>query len=117
MRETWIGMDAATGAPLADRDHVRQSIMDILRTKPGERVMRPEYGCNLFDLVSRPVNAAFLVDLYYEVIVSIHRWEPRVKVVRINASEVANGQVTLDLQVTIDGAQAEQVRLDALTVV
>lgn len=115
MSATWTGMDATSGAPLSDLDHVRQSIMDILRTHRGERVMLPEYGSNLFELVSRPMNAAFLLDLYYEAITAIHRWEPRVRVARIQAAEMSAGRVILDLEVRLDGGQAERVRLDALT--
>ncbi|NCA72842.1 MAG: hypothetical protein EOM91_22870 [Sphingobacteriia bacterium] len=99
----WTGVDAAAGAPLRDREHVRQSVLDILTTRVGERVMRPEYGSRIHELIDAPINAAFLVDLYYEAITAVHRWEPRVQVVRVRASEVTEGRVTLDLTVSVDG--------------
>lgn len=102
-------MHAATGAPLHGRGHVRQSILDILTTRVGERVMRPEYGSRIHELIDAPINAAFLVDLYYEAITAIHRWEPRVQVVRARASEITEGRVVLDLAVTLGGDPEVQI--------
>jgi len=102
-------MNVATGEALHDRAHVRQSILDILTTRVGERVMRPEYGSRIHELIDAPINAAFLVDLYYEAITAIHRWEPRVQVVRARASEITEGRVTLDLAVSLDGDPEVQI--------
>jgi len=93
------------GALLTGTDHLRQSIIDILTTPIATRVMRPEYGSRLFELIDRPVDAEFLVDLYAETVIALHRWEPRIRVVRVRADEVTPGQVILDLTVvlTLDG--------------
>lgn len=48
-----LGMDRNTGKLLSGTDHIRQSIVDILTTPLGTRVMLPEYGSKLFDLVDR----------------------------------------------------------------
>lgn len=107
-------MNSSTGGALTDRDHLRQSIMDILATIPGERVMRPLYGFNVLPFVDRPVNAEFLADLYYAAIVAIHRWEPRVEVVRVRATEVTEGRVVLDMVASLDGDPA--VALEGLAI-
>ena len=50
------GMNSQTGKRLSGMDHLRQSIIDILTTPIGSRVMRPGYGSRLFELVDAPVN-------------------------------------------------------------
>ncbi|MCS6809800.1 MAG: GPW/gp25 family protein, partial [Tepidimonas sp.] len=82
----WIGLGRAHGRRLDGIDHMRQSIIDILTTYPGERIMRPEYGSRIRDLIDRPVNDQWLADLYFEVAYAIQRWEPRVRVLRVGAS-------------------------------
>lgn len=109
----WIGLSRAQGQRLSGIDHLRQSILDILTTYPGERIMRPEYGSRVRDLIDRPVNAQWLADLYFEVAYAIQRWEPRVRVLRVAAEMPRPGHVTLDLSLRIgaDG-QPQVVRVE-----
>jgi phage baseplate assembly protein W len=110
----WIGLAARSARPIDGIDHLRQSILDILTTYPGERIMRPEYGSRVRDLIDRPVNAQWLADLYFEVAFAIQRWEPRVRVVRVAAEMTTPGHVTLDLTLRIgadDSPQALRVEL------
>lgn len=110
----WIGLSARSARPIDGIDHLRQSIIDILTTYPGERIMRPEYGSRLRDLIDRPVNGQWLADLYFNVAHAIARWEPRVRVLRVAAEMTAPGHVTLDLTLRIgadDSPQALRVEL------
>jgi phage baseplate assembly protein W len=50
----------------------------ILGTAPGERVMRPEFGCRLWDLLFAPVDANTLGLMAEAVRDAVGRWEPRV---------------------------------------
>lgn len=100
----WIGLSARSARPIDGIDHLRQSILDILSTYPGERIMRPEYGSRLRDLIDRPVTAQWLADLYFEVAYAIQRWEPRVRVQRVAARMDTPGQVALDLALRIANA-------------
>ena len=102
------GLNRHDGQLLTGMAHIMQSIEDILTTPKQSRVMRPEYGSDVFKLIDRPINPAWLVDLYYEAVVSIHRWEPRVRVRRIVATEVAIGRVTIDLLVRLKGFSNDQ---------
>lgn len=102
----WRGLSARDGRAIDGIDHLRQSIVDILTTYPGERIMRPEYGSRIRDLIDRPVNGQWLADLYFEVAYAIARWEPRVKVQRVAARMETPGHVTLDLTLRI-GAQEQ----------
>lgn len=59
---------------------VEDSIKDILSTPIGSRVMLPEYGSRLFELIDRRVNDEFRADLSYFVIEAVQRWEKRVQI-------------------------------------
>jgi uncharacterized protein len=61
-------------------DRVEQSIRVILGTQQGERVMRPDFGCNLKSLVFAPVNEATLNLARHYVLDGLTRWEPRIDV-------------------------------------
>ena len=57
---------------------IEESIRLILATAPGERPMRPEFGCGVHDYVFAPANASTAGDIAYAVRVALDRWEPRV---------------------------------------
>ena len=65
---------------------IDEAIRIILSTAKGERHMRPEFGCGIHDLVFAPNNAttAGLVETY--VTEAAGWWEPRVKVLRVDAN-------------------------------
>ncbi len=72
---------------LASGDHdIAQSIMIILSTAPGERVMRPEFGCRIHELVFAPRDASTVGLLIYYVKQALARWEPRIEVQEVNVS-------------------------------
>ena len=51
-----LGMSNRNGSYLTDEEHLKQSIIDILTTPVGSRVICREYGSNLFKLIDQPVN-------------------------------------------------------------
>lgn len=59
--------------------NVRESICVILRTKPGERLQLPDFGCGLDQYLFEPNNVANLRLIQEAVKQSLTRWEPRVK--------------------------------------
>jgi uncharacterized protein len=70
---------------VAEQDAVRQSIMLLLTTAPGERVMRPEYGCDLQKLVFLPNDATTHGLAIHYVRQALQRWEPRIEILRLDA--------------------------------
>lgn len=66
--------------------HVRQSIELILRTGRGERVMRPDFGAGLADLVFAPASAATLALVQHEVRDALTRYEPRIDILALDVS-------------------------------
>jgi phage baseplate assembly protein W len=68
-------------------ESVRQSVWIILGTSPGERVMRPDFGCGLQDLVFSVGNATTEGLVADEVRRSLTQWEPRLDLIEV---QVAN---------------------------
>lgn len=61
-------------------ESIRQSIWMILATAPGERVMRPDFGCGIHDLVFGVNNAATATAVTRAVRDALATWEPRIDV-------------------------------------
>ena len=101
-----IGMNASTGALLDGIDHLRQSISNILTTPVGSRVMRRDYGSDLYRLVDKPLNSSTVLEIYTATAVAISRWEPRVEVEAVRAVDLQPGRIELDLDLKLveDGA-------------
>lgn len=93
-----LGTNATTGKALSGIDHLRQSITDILTTPIGSRVMRREYGSQLFELVDAPMNRSTMMDLMKATVDALERWEPRIRVTRVVPSSDQNGVVSIDLE-------------------
>lgn len=65
---------------------IEQAILIILRTAPGQRVMRPEFGCELHDLVFMPNNSATASRVERAVREALGRWEPRIQVLDVDVN-------------------------------
>ncbi|MDH6699535.1 GPW/gp25 family protein [Streptomyces griseoviridis] len=59
-------------------DEVAQAIHLVLATRPGERPMRPEFGCALHELVFDPLDAGTVSRAEQAVRAALERWEPRI---------------------------------------
>jgi uncharacterized protein len=64
-------------------DGIDASIRMALSTAPGERVMRPQFGCRIWDLLFEPVNANTLGLMAEAVRDALSQWEPRIEVEEI----------------------------------
>jgi hypothetical protein len=92
-------MNNTTGRALSDIDSLRQSIADILSTPIGTRVMRRSYGSQIPELIDQPDNAANRVRVYAATAGAIMKWEPRVKLSRVQLSSGEQpGQVVMDIE-------------------
>ena len=52
----------------------------VLLTAPGERLMRPQFGCRIWDLLFEPVNANLIGLISQAVRDALAQWEPRIEV-------------------------------------
>jgi len=82
---------------VAESESVRQAILLLLSTIPGERVMRPEYGCNLFLLIFSPNDNTTAGLAIHYVRQAIDRWEPRVEIESIDAIPNLEDRARLDI--------------------
>jgi phage baseplate assembly protein W len=105
-----VGVDATGGLRLsANEPEIEESIAIILGTSPGERVMRPRFGCRIHELVFAP-NSAETVGLarrYVEE--ALGMWEPRITVEEVAVSldplEVDRGRLNIGVRYTIRGTK------------
>lgn len=95
---TWRGMNKSTGVALTDSEHISQSITDILTTPIGSRVMRREYGSEIFKLQDAPMNGATKLRIMAATVMAIINWEPRVKVTAMNIELNYDGFVVLSVE-------------------
>lgn len=70
----------------AYEEDVRQAVLIIVQTSPGERVMRPDFGAGLTDLVFEPMTTALLALVKHRVETALIRWEPRIDVEEVTVS-------------------------------
>jgi phage baseplate assembly protein W len=95
----------ATGnvALVAGEREIEQSIALILCTAPGERPMRPEFGCRIHDYVFAPADATTAGLVAYEVRQSLLRWEPRIEVtdVVVTPDPYDSGILLVDVRYSI----------------
>jgi uncharacterized protein len=98
-------VDAATGALaiVGDTAVVAQAIRLILRTQPGDRLMRPGYGCDLKQFLFNPNTVATRRLIAQEVTRAINSNEDRVRLdsVDVTASELDPAQVDIAISYTL----------------
>lgn len=93
------GIDREAGSVLSGFGHVKQSIGVILTTPIGSRVMRREFGSELFDLIDRPMTDQVILAVYAATAMAIAKWEPRFALTRCAISELnAGGGMRMDLE-------------------
>lgn len=76
-----IRTDANGGIALVSREHeIQEAIRLIVSTSPGERPMRPDFGCRIHDFVFSPTDGATAAAISAEVTSALTRWEHRIDV-------------------------------------
>lgn len=98
-----VGMSRASGTIMGGVEHLRQSIIDILTTPVGSRVMRPEYGSQVPRMVDMPVTKGWVSAVQAEVARALSRWEPRLDLSRVAVVAVSDGQVHMAVEGTYLG--------------
>ncbi len=94
-------MSNTGGAVLDGIEHLRQSVVDILTTPLGARVMRRDYGSGLADLIDQNLSQLTIAQIYAATVDALDKWEPRLRIdrVQIDASNDAleAGQIALTI--------------------
>ncbi|MCJ8505887.1 GPW/gp25 family protein [Kocuria flava] len=84
---------------------IEESVHLILATSPGERPMRPEFGCAVHDYVFAPADAATAGAIAFAVRVALDRWEPRINLedVLVHLDTAEEGLLLIEVQYTVRG--------------
>ncbi len=97
-----VALDPRTGlvASVAYEEDIRQSILIILETAPGERVMRPNFGCGIHELVFAALDSATLQRVRSTVEEALHRCEARIDVLAVTVDEAAitEGRLLVEIE-------------------
>ena len=89
-------------------DDIREAIEIVLGTAPGERPMRPEFGCGIHDFVFESIDPYTIGRLEREVRAALDRWEPRIEIadIDIDTEGTGRGELLIDITYVIRATNA-----------
>ncbi len=91
-------------------EKIRQSIIMILFTNKGERLMRPDFGSDLRRLVFEPMSQTTLSLAKYYIEEALLSWEPRIDLVNVDVrTENESGRLVIQIDYKIKGADEPQL--------
>lgn len=87
-------------ALVTDQQELEEAIRLILGTAPGERPMRPQFGCGIHDLVFAPADAGTGGRVAHEVRASLVQWEPRIELLGVDVTfdDMDRGVMYIDIR-------------------
>jgi uncharacterized protein len=106
-----LAVDTRGAVALAyEETDVEQAIGLILSTAPGERPMRPEFGCAIHDYVFERVDAFATSRMEHEIRIALERWEPRIHVldVSFDSTDIERGRLTIEITYRIVATSNER---------
>src|SRR5438093_1173236 len=96
-----LGVDRVGSMSLAHgEEDIEQAIAVILSTAPGERPMRPEFGCRVHDFIFDNIDAATVGQMDLAIRDALDRWEPRIVVVDIDYDLTDQAEGRLEVLIT-----------------
>lgn len=95
-----LGVDQ-TGAlaMTSGSDDIDRSIRMILSTARGERLMRPDFGCAIWDQLFEPVNANTLGLMAQAVRDAVGQWEPRAELEEVEVTPDDRDPSVVDIEI------------------
>jgi uncharacterized protein len=95
-----VEIDRSGGIAMSDLDEsIRQSILVVLGSAPGERVMRPHFGCEIHELVFAPNNVTTAGMAAHFCIEALQKWEPRIEEIEADADPNPDDPNRLDIHI------------------
>lgn len=84
----------------SEEKKIQESILMILGTARGERVIRPDFGSRLHELVFAPINTSTKSLIAHYATEALVTWEPRIDVLRVDVSdeEAAQGKLLVNIE-------------------
>ncbi len=88
---------------ISEDEDIREAILIILSTTPGERVMRPEFGCGIHEYVFSVINSSNLLMIEDEIKTALTLYEPRISIEEIKAKPDASegGKLLVHIEYTV----------------
>ena len=88
---------------VSDEEDIKQSLQILLSTRHGERIMQPEYGCNLDVLLFEPINTSLITFVKDLIEKAILYHEPRIdlKKIDIKTEQVLEGLLLIELEYVV----------------
>jgi phage baseplate assembly protein W len=95
-----IRTDTNGGIALVGREReIAEAIRLIVSTTPGERPMRPEFGCRIHDFVFAPADAMTAAAISAEVTRAVTMWEHRVDVEQVDVLQAPDDQTVFYIDI------------------
>src|SRR3954464_4149020 len=88
---------------VSDDKDIRESLWILFSTSLGERVMLPQYGCQLWRMVFRAINTTLTTEPKDMIAQAILMWEPRITVdtISVTPDDTLNGLLRIEVGYTI----------------
>jgi phage baseplate assembly protein W len=86
-------------AMISGPESIERSMTMVLSTAPGERVMRPDFGCAIWNLLFDPVNDNTLGLMAQSVRQALGQWEPRIDVEGVTATPEPDDHTVVTIEI------------------
>jgi len=88
---------------VSGEEDIRQSLEIILSTRPGERLLHPDFGCNLDMLLFEPLTTSLVTKMKDIISTAITIYEPRVNLnnIKLYTDDETNNKVIIELDYTV----------------
>lgn len=91
----------------AHEEDIKEAIRIILSTSKGERVMRPDFGCGIYDFVFAPINTATIGMIEASVREALTLWEPRIELEKVSVENVEEGKLLISIDYRVRSTNNE----------
>lgn len=106
----WALSVNAPGEVVESLSDIHQCVLIILETVKGTDPLRPEFGCDIFKWIDKPVNVA-IPNMIKEAVTAINTWEPRVVVTTVTPKiEVSHVSLRVEWE-TVSSAEIGSIQV------
>lgn len=86
----------------SEEDNIKQSVYIILMTRKGERIMHPDFGCDLNRYVFELMDSSVLGMIRQEVVSALNKWEDRIDSIQVESGNSGrDGELILEVSYRI----------------
>ena len=95
--------------PSNSEEKIKESILIILKTAKGERVMRPDFGCDIHDYTFSVINSSTLTMIKSAIEEALILWEPRIDVITVETSteRISEGTLLINIHYKVRSTNTE----------